>query len=259
MENSDAPKSQDNTTEAKNNSQNSGTLGSVSLKSENPPTPHKSCCSYHHAKATPWWKRLSTWQFVAEIAIFMVGVRVACIYKGQLEQMIMTNRISHDALVASQRPWLMNDGTATYTFRISGKDMATTTFTFNVKNFGPSPALDVGFGIYPFIRGDPNGGPERHDLFEDARKQACQSADGIITVSGNSIFPQQVHTYGTGGMIEGSMVSKVGAVLFYGCIAYRDQFDTKHTTHYTTFCVFGPVKEPHPPQLALCGRNELAD
>jgi hypothetical protein len=200
-----------------------------------------------------WLMTIATWgAFIA-----------ACIYAylagGQLKQMriattaaTMSADTARDTLVRSQRPWLVNDGPATYKVGdvYKDQDMAGVTFSFQIKNFGPAPALDAGFGLQPFIR----TAGDMHD-FDNARKQACQLADGVINVSSQTIFPQQTVNYTTGGFIPS--FGKVQVVLFYGCIAYRDQFDTGHTTHHTTFCVFGPIKEPH--SLALCGVNEIAN
>jgi len=160
---------------------------------------------------------------------------------------------ARDALIRSQRPWLVNDGEAMFTVDGSGEDSASLTFTFKVKNFGPAPALDVGYGIHPFVRNL----ADKPNLFEDARKQACELADSAVSVRGDSIFPQQAITYTSKGGFIVPGFSKVTMVLFYGCIAYRDQFDTQHTTHHTTFCQFGPIRKPN--SLSFCGVHEIAD
>ncbi len=203
--------------------------------------------------------RLERWKFRVEVTTAIIIAIYTGIAAWQLCEMRKATRAAtksadtaQDTLIRSQRPWLVNDGPATYKVGsvYKAQDSAGVNFSFSVKNLGPSPALDAGFGVQPFVR---TSGDTRD--FEGARKQACQLADGVVNVNSQTIFPQQIVDYGTGGFIPN--FSKVRTVLFYGCIAYRDQFDTKHTTHHTTFCVVGPIKEPH--SLGLCGINEIAD
>jgi len=191
-------------------------------------------------------------EFVVEIVAlaFLIAYTV---YAGlQWCEMRKSTKTAQETLVRSQRPWLVNDGPATYEIGqyFKEQDLTGVTFTFQVKNFGPSPGLGVGEGIQPSIRTS----GDTHE-FDDARKKACQVADGMVSVSSQTIFPQQTISYSNSEFISNLGNRKV--VLFYGCIAYRDQFDTKHTTHHTTFCLFGPIAEPH--SLGGCGINEEAD
>jgi len=103
MGDSGAPKDQDNATEDKSNSPNSDAFSGVPSITENPLTPSQACSPHHHLNPTPSWKRLATWQFVAEIAIFIVGVRVAFIYSGQLQQMIDGNRMTQESLELTRK------------------------------------------------------------------------------------------------------------------------------------------------------------
>lgn len=203
--------------------------------------------------------RLERWKFRVEVTTAVIIALYTGIAAWQLNEMRKATRAAtksadtaKDTLIRSQRPWLVNDGPATYKVGSFYKeqDSAGVDFTFQVKNFGSAPGLDVGEGLQPFVR---TSGDMRD--FDTARKQACQLADGIVNVNSETIFPQQTVSYSTGAFIPN--FSKVRAALFYGCIAYRDQFDTMHTTHHTTFCVFGPIKEPH--SLAICGVDEIAD
>ena len=52
-----------------------------------------------------WWRRIN-WQLLVEIAVFAVAVRVACIYSGQLDQMIKSNGLTEQTMRLDQRAWV---------------------------------------------------------------------------------------------------------------------------------------------------------
>lgn len=102
---SSGPKSQDETADHRNDRQNSGTGTNVVTPTPQYPTaPNKSKCSDHNSK--PFWKRVATYQFIMEIALFAVGVKVACIYSGQLAAMRDSNEISRESLTSVQRAFV---------------------------------------------------------------------------------------------------------------------------------------------------------
>jgi hypothetical protein len=103
---SNAPQGQDSTAEHGGESKSSSALTNVTLpKPESPPSPPKPHCSDHHPKPTPWWKRLPL-QLLVELAVFIVGVRVACIYSGQLKQMIESNKLTEQTMRLDERAWV---------------------------------------------------------------------------------------------------------------------------------------------------------
>lgn len=97
------PESQDNTTEHSNERKNSGGLSDLTIsKTESPPPPSEQCHPYHwQYPPKPWWRRLN-WQLIVELMVFVVAVKVAFIYSGQLDQMKRTNDITE----GFQRPWV---------------------------------------------------------------------------------------------------------------------------------------------------------
>jgi hypothetical protein len=139
---SDTPQGQDNTTERGNEPKDGGTLGIVLFAQKNPATPSEQYCSYHSPKP-PWWKRLSSWQLFIEILVFIVAIRVACIYSGQLKQMIEANRLSHDNFIVDERAWVGVDIQLSNTKNADG----TIRFVANgvLKNTGKTPALKMSF------------------------------------------------------------------------------------------------------------------
>jgi hypothetical protein len=166
---------------------------------------------------------------------------------------VKSNGTAKETLMRSQRPWVANDEGATLTIDKVEDDSVSGSFTFTAKNFGPSPALNVGQTIYPFVRTLPDASE-----FEEAKKKACGGAFTTSSIAGDSIFPQQTHTYTTSGAFYVAGINpKYTTILIEGCIAYRDQFDPRQTTHYTSFCLMGNIRDPNP--LHLCGINERAD
>lgn len=137
---------QDNTAKKSDETQNSLPLGNVPPRiPERPPTPDNHDDARNNSNQPPWWKRLATWQFVAEIAIFIVGVKVACIYSGQLNAMLEANKINRDVFVKGNRPWVgyVIEGNETPKIPdLSHLDNSSKIqFELTLHNFGNSPAV----------------------------------------------------------------------------------------------------------------------
>jgi hypothetical protein len=165
---------------------------------------------------------------------------------------------AHDALARSTRPWLGVDGPVTFSVQKAGEDWAEIISKVTVKNFGPSPAFRVGYGIYPFNPQTVTA-KEANNLWDEARSGSCEIADSLIAkeTGGDVIFPQQTSAYTS--QMDHSLpgFSKSGWLFLSGCIAYRDQFDTTRTTHHTKFCFYGRTTKSEP--MNHCGRGETAD
>jgi hypothetical protein len=103
MKESNAPQGQDNPANDANDSKDGGALRNVSPPvTKDPPSPPKTANSNHDSNPPPWWKRLN-WNLIIEILVLIVGLRVAWIYKGQLDQMIEANRLTGNALELSRK------------------------------------------------------------------------------------------------------------------------------------------------------------
>jgi hypothetical protein len=102
------------------------------------------------ANNSPWWKR-TDWHFVIQVLLFMVGIRVAVIYSGQLDQMIEANSKTKDLVTIAQsanRPYIGVNGMNSDYFKIDRggkqqpappKDAFGMTYGVQIKNFGPIP------------------------------------------------------------------------------------------------------------------------
>jgi hypothetical protein len=53
-----------------------------------------------------WWQRIDWSQVVLDLLLLIVGIKLAYIYSGQLDQMIESNRISREAVESVQRPFI---------------------------------------------------------------------------------------------------------------------------------------------------------
>jgi hypothetical protein len=103
MDKSNAPKSQDNTPNHTNDSQNSGTIRNAPPRvGSHPPPPPEHNNPHGDPGQPPWWRQLPVWTFIGEIVLIAITIRIACIYSGQLNQMIESNKITRNALQVSQ-------------------------------------------------------------------------------------------------------------------------------------------------------------
>jgi hypothetical protein len=175
--------------------------------------------------------RIGAWVLVAYTAL----TAVITIYS------IRTADITKETMIRAQRPWLGKERVAELSTEIlPNSEFVAGQLGVNIKNFGPSPALNAGLGAQPFIRrhGDTSD-------FTKARQEACGMAKTLGSVAGSSVFPQQVYEFfaPVGAQIDGiNKIAKTATVLVAGCIAYSDQFDPGgNTIHYTSFCVMGKI------------------
>jgi hypothetical protein len=275
MNESDTPKAQDNTAEQRNDPKESSAFRDAIPVLKNPESPTESAYScYHHKPPKPFWKDIKAWEFVFVIGTFLVAIKVACIYSGQLDQMIESNRLTRESLQTSQRPWV-----GVETVRLvapigfikagSGKDITyfvSGSLEIKIKNYGSSPALSVSDFIEIY---DPDFSKEPfapRDPFAQLQKfgeSTCALADGNEFTKNNprmyggSVFPMQVTTYTSHG-IPGFTKSdfQVGQFIqLVGCISYRDQFGKM--THHTHYCLVAPVGTVG--TINNCGQNTEAD
>jgi hypothetical protein len=93
--NGDADQRQDDSSQDTGNPQDRGALiNSSASETRYPPPPPKQSNGAQNAKPTPWWRRMSTWNFIVEILLFLVGIYVACTYHGQLNEMVESNKLT---------------------------------------------------------------------------------------------------------------------------------------------------------------------
>ena len=215
------------------------------------------------------WKELKMSERISHIVAFLTlaslifyAAYTVKIYKANVQSAEAAKESARAVKEGTQRayrPWLGKESIVELKADILGPpsdDTVAGQLSVAVKNFGPSPALNAGLGAKPFIRttGDDSD-------FTNARQWACKEADVLAMISGTSVFPQQTFQLNTPVLSEVKGVTRItkagGTILVAGCIAYRDQFDTTHTTHHTSFCVMGKIQKLQ--TLYVCDIQEIAD
>jgi hypothetical protein len=102
VEESNAPQSQDNPANHANDAPNSDALSNgFSLEIGDPSALRKNSNPGNNSNPAPWWKSIN-WQFVVEILVLLVGIRLAFIYSGQLTEMRKSTKATQDAAKAAQ-------------------------------------------------------------------------------------------------------------------------------------------------------------
>lgn len=62
--------------------------------------------SYHHTQRPKWWHRIDWSQVILDTLLLIVGIKLACIYSGQLKAMLDSNEISRESLTSVQRAFV---------------------------------------------------------------------------------------------------------------------------------------------------------
>jgi hypothetical protein len=228
---SNAPKGQDNTPTHGNDLQDSGALGSLAIPEPNSPiSPSKGNGSHHEPQRVPWWKRFPL-QLLVEIAVFIVGIRVACIYSKQLDQMIASNDLNGKALYSVQRAFIISNKPTTGVVRygmINGvrrmNPSRTMEFTAHWENVGNTPAVGVITAV---------GKAEQTD---EITEEEFISTPFDRTSARSAIGPKAIIDSRTLVDDDTLLTDNPGLPRFYwGWTVYRDTF-AGSKTHVTEWC-----------------------
>jgi len=176
-------------------------------------------------------------------------------------------RVARDTLTVSNRPWVGVVGTPTITDfsikpRTNNRTEIHVDMSYQVTNYGSSPALHLNFHIIPdFLNYKWQGSFATQEyLIQNPMKSACFFADQFVIdrpligayprpgvekekfvakARGLTVFPTQKLVINEGGadLDEGSNLDalKGKSLLLFGCIAYADQFGKK-VIHHTRYC-----------------------
>jgi len=243
MKESDTPQGQDSTPKDAGQSKNEGAGSkSVTTGSKSAPTTNETDNpdnSNNPSRTLAWLKKHVTATLVVELLVLLVGIKVACIYSGQLDQMIQQNNIAHDAMVRSQRAWVGPSQPIKIDSLVLGPPEVKLQYRVFLKNFGPTVALNV----LPGVAAAPG-----HDRLDQTMKVQCQLAEQMFKGEwmrgtepppggklGQSIFPTEERRipYGNSGPSD----PKLTVLYIVGCVFYRDQFNI---TRRTRFCFETP-------------------
>jgi hypothetical protein len=107
MEPSNTPKGQDTTNNDAQRSENSSQAGTRSTSAQaNTKSDHRNEHPYYHQPNPRWWHRIDWSQVILDLLLLIVGIKLACIYTGQLNQMVEQNRSNREFFQKDQRPYI---------------------------------------------------------------------------------------------------------------------------------------------------------
>ena len=203
----------------------------------------------HHEPAKTW--RLKT---ILESAAVIIGIAVAIIYGLQLDQMIESNKLTRDSLIANSRAWI-SPVNANITSEISKN--APLEFSITYTNSGRSPALDV-HPVYSLdkIPSSKLADNSINDFIEG--KDVCEGVD--IKPGAQVAYPELPDTFifkvGLPGWIDDGVISGDTTMLARMCFVYK----TMGQVHHTAFCYYYRVgASPANKQMNVCPVGSHAD
>jgi hypothetical protein len=203
---------------------------------------------FSEADRTPRWKT------VLESAAVLIGIVVAIIYGLQLSQMIESNRLTRDSLIANSRAWI-SPVNANITSEISKN--APLEFSITYTNSGRSPALDV-HPVYSLdkIPSSKFADNSINDFIEG--KDVCEGVD--IKPGAQVAYPDLPDTFmfkvALPGWIDDGVISGETTMLARMCFVYK----TMGQVHHTAFCYYYRVgSSPANKQMNVCPVGSHAD
>jgi hypothetical protein len=177
--------------------------------------------------------QMPMWKIILEVAAAIIGVGVLIIYALQLNRMSEANRITKNAMLASQRPWIgleEKNGVQTDAITINSKGGIDSRCRIRPKNYGNYPAQNV----LPFcglMVIQSSIVPVHKHLLELCR-------EGVPEHGGSVLFPGQtdVWEWGAGVTPEQIVHSPDGKgsylILLTAVVNYNDQLGTRHCSAF---------------------------
>jgi hypothetical protein len=231
MKESDTPQGQDNTPNNTNDAQNSGALSNPPPRvSGDPPSPPEHDHPDNDSGPSEWWRRLSAWTFIGEMVLIAITLYIACIYSGQLDQMIESNEINRESLESVQRAFMILNAIPFNRFTrmaSSGTPELIWQFKPNWENAGNTTATTAAQDFFvELLPTEPNdeqfaGNNKEHTQFEIGPK--ARQNGGVKDIPDSVIMSARVDQPGAHKMF------------FWGWVVYRDVFP-KTKPHVTEFC-----------------------
>jgi len=104
---SDTPQRQDNTAHKADHAKNSGKAAArAAVTQDKEHSYHGEHHPYCKGEPAKWWHRIDWSQVVLDTLLLAVGIVLACIYSGQLSQMIQANKLGRQSLEDVQRAFV---------------------------------------------------------------------------------------------------------------------------------------------------------
>jgi hypothetical protein len=221
MSKSDTPKGQDSTSKDTTEGKNGGAIGETVPVNPKVPTAENKTrdANNHPSKMITWIKNQITLTVIIEILGFLLLVRIACIYSGQLTQMVESNKINRESLESVQRAFIFVNPVPEIQTANTGSSQLTL-FNFWMENAGVTPTKKLSAHI-SWVRSY-NGTPLPRDFaFPDA---GTDSQDSSVSVIGpKNKFPLSV------GPIPRDFMERLYKhevrLFTYGWVKYNDVFE----------------------------------
>jgi hypothetical protein len=231
MQESDTPQRQDSSAKDANQSKNKGTDDkSVPASSKVLPTankPNDSDNTDNLSRMKAWMKNHITATLVVELLVLIVGIRVACIYSQQLDQMVESNILSRKSLESVQRAFL-NFSKFNYSRVEEGKE-AYWQMDIPIEDSGATAAVPIiNYISAQRLPSEPDEvtfrGPE-NDFYASSLGPKEQQTIGPLTRTEHALFGEDFDI-----KIRDPKPRK--GPFIWSWIAYRDIFGAAHVTEF---------------------------
>jgi hypothetical protein len=229
----DAPKGQDSTEHKSRKPENSSTKIDAPITQTNNHSSysqHHPCCKSEPAK---WWHRIDWSQVVLDALLLIVGIGLACIYTGQLNQMVESNAINRENMESVQRALVFFNGNLGMVKRGEGKKTNMFTLVTPWENTGVTPAMSGKSVVNWKTTAAPEGLPDGFTFSDQVEIQPRQF-EIPPKGSGNGTMDVPV-------LWIKAVQSKKTRLFIFGWITYDDIFkgrlgERKTPRHLAEFC-----------------------
>jgi hypothetical protein len=233
MEKSDAPQGQDQSTNKTDKSQNDDPGNQPASITQNASSQEKHNYTNYHSRPAHWWHRIDWSQVVLDVLLLIIGVKLALIYSGQLNQMIESNKINQSAVVTGQRAFVFVPETKINSAKDAKTGKKAWLFTPRMENGGNTPALNV----HNYVsQNSPDYKAIPHSFEYLDRPSPVGTFPNTNVEPGPAIIGPHATLDMAGLGVADEVLQKVniGAahVCFWGWISYEDGFGCGHKTEF---------------------------
>lgn len=258
-DNSNAPHCQDSTkgdAQRTENSTQTGTGTALPQEKRKINDCHEYAC--HHATRAKWWHRIDWSQVILDALLLIVGVKLACIYTGQLNQMIRSNTLLDKSIRLDERAWLSVEVTSSPA--LAGRPLRDIGIFANT---GKTYALNVrACKVVDETRNDPPINPIKEPpTFYDCSKESDWHSHGVLAPNSRvqvDFGSAYVAIKGVGYPITKQIADYYNAgkrvTWRYGEVRYDDIFGCHHWVRY---CYDrAPTSDGSPSKFVTCNDPE---
>lgn len=245
MSDSGTPKSKGSTDQNTQQSGNSGkgVKGLTSTQGDAGSDKRRDYACQNEIKAK-WWHRIDWSQVVLDTLLLVVGIKLACIYSGQLSAMLDSNEINRESLTSVQRAFIVAHDIqpSRNVVRDPIGDRGIWSLNIPMENTGTTPASIT---AQAFFTGSLVSEPNETQFAQKPLIQSAVMGPRTIRPIGNvgesdvellgREFPYRANDIAALPPIQTTIISGGRWHMFWGWVTYRDIFP-KTPLHVTEFC-----------------------